>query len=195
MRKVLAGMLFVGLAVCALPAFAVDMDNNGIENDEGYVPGEWNGQQEGGPVVVFPTSADTWQVQSYPYWWHVGDTVFGNYNPSLSGITHADIALKLDQNVLSGTGHCDIDFRINGTTVGSFTLLPSDGTGTVLVALNFAPVNPPFELRYYETNLVDPGAGSVAMNETGLNSITFSGDPTPIEESSWGKVKSLYADN
>jgi hypothetical protein len=192
MRKVLAGLMFVGLAVVAMPAFAADQNNNGIENDEVYVPGVWDGEQEGGPVVVFPTSADTWQVASYPFWWHIGDTVFGNYNPAVSGVTHADIALKIDQNVLSGTGHVDLDFRIAGVTVGSFSILPSDGTNTVNASFDFAAVNPPFELRYFETNLVDPGAGSVVFNETGLNSITFQGGPTPVVESTWGKVKNLY---
>lgn len=193
MRKVLAGLMFVGLVAVAMPAFAADMDNNGIDGDEVYVPGVWNGQQEGGPVVVFPTSADTWQVNSYPYWWHVGDTVFGNYNPAIAGVTHADIALKIDQNVLNGTGHVDLQFRIAGVTVGSFSILPSDGTGTVLESFDFAAVNPPFELRYYETNLVDPGAGSVAFDESGLNSVTFSGGPTPTVESTWGQMKHLYA--
>jgi len=192
MRKVLAGLMFIGLAVVAMPAFAADQNNNGVENDEVYVPGVWNGEQEGGPVVVFPTSADTWQVQAYPFWWHVGDTVFGNYNPAISGVTHADVALKLDSNVLNGTGHIDLDFRIAGVTVGSFTILPSDGTGTVNASFDFAPVDPPFELRYFETNGVDPGAGSVIFDETGLSSVTFSGGPTPTVESTWGKVKSLY---
>ncbi len=173
-------------------ALAEDLDNNGIPGDESYVPGVFTGDPERNETVNFPVSTDTWVVSSYPYWWHVGDTVYGNRNVPLSYVDHVDLAFKISYNVLNGSGHVDLDFRINGVTVGSFSALPSHGTGFIYQSFNFAPVTPPFELRYYETNLVDPGAGSIVIDETGLCTATFSGGTTPLDESTWGQIKSLF---
>ena len=41
-------------------------------------------------------------------------------------------------------------------------------------------------------HLVASGAGSVSLDETGLNSLTFSGGAVPTEETSWSQVKNLY---
>jgi hypothetical protein len=101
-------------------AFAEDTDNNGIAGDETYVPEVFNGNPDRTESVAFPTSLDTWSVSSYPYWWHVGDTVYGVHTVTYSSVCHADVALKIDVNVLnSGGGHVDLDFKINNTTVGS----------------------------------------------------------------------------
>ena len=191
MRKLL---LFVALAVLASAgsALAIDRDNNGIQNDETYSPGVFNGNPNLDETVLFPTSADTWNVTYYPYWWNAGDTVYGNHTVAMGSVSHVDLALKIDYTVLNGGGHVDLDFRINGTTVGSFSITEADGSGTVYHSFDFAPVTPPFELRYYETNTVGGGLGSVSLNESGLSSATFSGGGTPVQESSWGRVKSLY---
>jgi len=185
-------VLAVAFLAYAGNALAVDLDNNGIDGDESYIPVPFNGNPDVDETVMFPTSADTWQVSSYPYWWHVGDTVFGVHNVSLGTVNHADVALKISYNVLSGSGHVDLDFRIDGTTVGSFQCLPSHGTGYVYASFDFVPMTPPFELRYYETNLVDPGLGSISMDESGLCTVTFAGGGTPADASTWGRVKALY---
>jgi len=173
-------------------ALAEDLDNNGIMGDETYVPGVFTGNPERDETVNFPVSTDTWIVTSYPYWWHPGDTVYGNRNVSLGSVDHVDLAFKISYNVLSGSGHVDLDFRINGTTVGSIMALPSHGTGYIYASFDFPPVAPPFELRYYETNLVDPGAGSISIDATGLCTATFSFGGTPVDDSTWGQVKSLF---
>lgn len=182
-----------GLMVLALagPALAVDLDNNGIDGDENHVPGVFEGNPDRDETVLFPTSQDTWQVASYPYWWHQGDTVFGTHSVSLDCVDHVDIALKISYTVLNGGGHVDLDFRIDGTTVGSVSILESHGTGYVYASFDFAPMTPPFELRYYETNTVGGGLGSVSLDETGLCEVTFAG-ATPVEDSTWGQVKAFF---
>ena len=140
-------------------------------------------------TVQFPTSADTWNVQSDPYWWHIGDNVLGNRTLGLSAINHADVTLNIIYSSLSGTGHVDLDLRINGVTVGSMIVLPSHGTGYVVFPLDFAPMaGGAIEIQYYETNLVDPGAGSIQLGE---GTIDFFGS-TPTLGTSWGSVKALY---
>ena len=192
MRKLLLMFLALGLTASAGTAMAVDLDNNGVQNDETYVPGVFNDNPDRDEQVVFPTSADTWQVSSYPYWWHVGDTVYGTHDVSLPTVDHVDVVLKISYSSLNAGGHVDLDLRLNGTTVGSFIITQADGTGYVNHSFDFAPMAPPFELRYYETNLVASGAGSVSLDETGLNSLTFSGGAVPTEETSWSQVKNLY---
>ena len=46
-------------------------------------------------------------------------------------------------NVLNGTGHCDIQLRIDGSSVGTFVILPSDGLGPVLASFDFGAVFAP----------------------------------------------------
>jgi hypothetical protein len=191
MKRLLSVMLFAGALLVPGQLLAADLDNNGIQNDETHVPGEFVGNQEGGALVYFPTSADTWDVTFYPYWWNAGDTVFGVHNPPVGAVTHADVALKISYTVLNSGGHVDLDFRINGTTVGSLVITEAHGTGYVYGSFDFPAVSPPFELRYYETNTVASGAGSVSFDETGLCTVEFSGS-TPVVESTWGKIKELY---
>ncbi|MBD3335130.1 MAG: hypothetical protein GF355_06405 [Candidatus Eisenbacteria bacterium] len=194
MKNLLVFILAFGLVGFLSPAFAADLDNNGIENDESHVPGTFDGgDTDSEETVLFPTSADTWEVAYYPYWWNMGDTVYGDHTIGLSSVTHADVTLKISYNVLNNGGHVDLDFRIDGTTVGSLVLTEGDGTGYVYGSFDFAAVSPPFELRYYETNTVGSGLGSVSLDETGLCSVTFSdGEPTPVEDSTWGQIKKVY---
>ena len=174
-------------------AFAAeDTDNNGVVGDETYVPQVFAGNPDRLETVLFPTSLDTWSVASYPYWWHVGDTVYGTHSTSYGCVCHADVALKIGNSVLNGTGHVDLDFRINGTTVGSFVITAADGTGYVYGSFDFDPVCGPFELRLYETNLVAPGLGSISLDESGLSSVTFSDCSTATENTTWGTIKAVY---
>ncbi len=137
----------------------------------------------------FPSGADTWEISRYPYWWHVGDTVYGDY-VTTETISHVDLYIMLTYNSLNSGGHCDIDFRINGTTVGSFQFTEASGMGPVEESFDFAPIPAgTIELRYYETNLVAPGAGSVTISEaSATNFVTFS--MTALERTTWGAIKS-----
>jgi hypothetical protein len=191
MRKLFMSIIAIGF-LAAVPATAADLDNNGIDADETYIPGEFNGEPIRDETVIFPTSADTWNVLYYPYWWNAGDTVYGVHDVNLDSATHVDLVFKISYTVLNSGGHVDLDFRINGTTVGSFVVTEADGTGYIYESFDFDPIAPPFELRYYETNTVAPGAGSISIDETGLCSATFSGGATPTETTSWGRVKEFY---
>ncbi|MBD3236459.1 MAG: hypothetical protein GF330_07135 [Candidatus Eisenbacteria bacterium] len=176
------------------PALAVDVDNNGIDGDQGMIqPEGYDGETDRDEVVVFPTSQDTWVVNSYPYWWHVGDTVYGVHDVALETVCHADIELYLIYNSLvPDCGYVDLQFQIDGTVVGDFRILPEDGLGPINASFDFEPMSPPFELRYYETNQVVGGCGSISLDESGLNSVTFSDDPSPAAEGTWGEVKALF---
>jgi hypothetical protein len=181
-------LLFVGVATAA----DEDLDNNGILADEPvYTPIPYEGPTDGTAIVYFPTTADTWEVSSYPYWWHEGDTVYGVHDPGLAMVNHVDCVIKISYNVLNNGGHVDLDFRIDGTTVGSMVLTEAHGTGLVMASFDFSPISPPFELRYYETNLVAPGGGSVSLDDTGECFVTFSG-PVPTISETWGGVKLLF---
>jgi hypothetical protein len=186
--------VFAGLAVLSFGvAYAVDLDNNGISGDEiSPDPGTYGGVTDRDEVVVFPSSADTWQLTYYPYWWNIADTVFGTHNVALGAVTHADITLYLTTNSLtSGCGVNHIDFRINGTTVGSFDILPADGLGPIYASFDFPAQTPPFELRFYETNQVIGGCGSVVLDASGRNEVNFGGS-TPAVETTWGNIKGLF---
>jgi hypothetical protein len=86
-------------------------------------PGTFIGTADRDETVVFPSSQDTWSIDYYPYWRHAGDTVYGTHTISMGTVNHADIALHLSTNVLTpGWGFVNLDFRLNGTTVGSSTV-------------------------------------------------------------------------
>jgi hypothetical protein len=193
MRLIFAS-LFAFLFCTLVPALAVDLDNNGVIGDEQPLnSGTFIGSPDRDETVVFPTSQDTWSIYYYPYWWHVGDTVYGTHTVPLTSVNHADITLYLAYNILTpGCGFVNLDFRLNGTTVGNFTVYPEDGLGPVLASFDFPSVTPPFEMRYYETNTVAGGCGSISMDETGLNNVVFSGGPTPAESPTWSAIKALY---
>ncbi|MBM3317262.1 MAG: hypothetical protein FJY75_05370 [Candidatus Eisenbacteria bacterium] len=193
MRHLLAFPLFALL--CIAPAvLAADLDNNGIAGDEAPLPGGvYDGDTDRDETVVFPTSQDTWSVYYYPYWWHVGDTVYGTHTVPLCSVTHADITLYLTYNSLvPGCGFVNLDFRLNGTTVGSFTVTPEHGLGPVLASFDFPAVTPPFEMRFYETNQVAGGCGSISLDESGMNTVAFSGGTTPPESPTWSAIKGLF---
>jgi len=188
--------MVIGLAlvlVCATTAGALpDPNNTGVFNDEPtFERPEFDGLTDFTQVVLFPTAADNWDVEFYPYWWNVGDTVFGVHDPGTGDVTHADVILKISYNVLSGSGHVDLDFQIDGTTVGSVSVTPADGEGYVMASFDFPPMTPPFELRWISTNTVDPGAGSVSLDETGECLVDFGGI-LPVETRTLSEIKHLY---
>lgn len=187
--------LLVLLLGSTVAASAIDINNNGNLSDDEFPidPGTFVGNPDRDEVVYFPTSADTWTIYYYPYWWHVGDTVYGTHSVALGTVNHADLTVYLVTNSLtSGCGFVDIDFRIAGTTVGSFRILPEHGLGPINASFDFADQTPPFELRYYETNQVAGGCGSIVFDESGRNMISFSGGASPADHSTWGSIKALF---
>lgn len=129
-------------------------------------------------TVHFPVVSDTWQVANDPYWYMLGDTVFGQRNTSVTPVNHADVALRLATNVLQTGAYVDLHFRINGISVGTLQVTPDDGVGIVWDSFDFGPMVPPFELRYYETNTVPGGGGSISLNRDPGNTgfVTFTSD-------------------
>jgi hypothetical protein len=173
-------------------AFAADLDNNGISGDESLIPSsDYSPQGDRTEIVEFPTSADTWEVTNYPYWWHEGDTVYGVHDVALGSVDHVDVTLKIDYTVLNSGGHVDLDFMIDGTVIGSLVITEEDGLGYVYGSWDFEPMSPPFELRWYETNTVASGAGSISLNETGECTVDFSG-AVAVESDTWSALKAAY---
>ncbi len=195
MKRFLIAFAVMGLVAPTGVAMAVDADNNGIQGDEGvHEPGSYDGALSvGGDTVIFPSlPADTWDVMFYPYWWNAGDTAYGMHDVDLSPVDHAECHVELTYNSLTaGCGFVDVDFMIDGDVVGSFQFLP--GVMTYDVVFDFDPKVPPFELRYLVTNTVAGGCGSVSLNESGANTVYFTGDSsTPTQNKSWAAIKALY---
>ncbi len=168
-----------------------DRDNNGVLADELLSDqGIFEGESDLDDTIIFPTSSDTWAYTYYPYWWNVGDTVFGDHTITENDVDHAEITIYLTTNSLSSSGHCDIDLRIDGSTVGSFQILPGDGLGPITESFDFSALPAGLhELRYYSTNTVDPSLGSTVWDESGSNSVVFSSVST-LDDSTWGMIKS-----
>lgn len=114
-------------------------------------------------VVQFPKSTDDIGVGDYPYWWQMDDYAQGVRTLSINTVSAVRINLAFDDNTLNTTGHVDLDLSINGTVVGSVSILPGDTE--ITAAFFFAPISTPnYTIRLEETNTVDPGAGSVAIS-------------------------------
>ena len=180
------------LSLCSL-ALAADLDNNGVSGDEPLIPDtDYAVPADRTEIVPFPTAADTWEMTYYPNWWNLGDTVYGDHDVPLDSVDHADVTLKINSTVLSGDGHVDLDFMIDGTVVGSVIITEADGTGYVNASFDFEPITPPFELRWYETNTVESGLGSITLDEAGECTVDFSGGPVAIESATWTVLKATY---
>lgn len=172
---------------------AEDRDNNGIPDDESFsYPAIFEGESNRDDTIIFPTSSDTWILKYYPYWWNVDDTVFGDHTISENDVDHAEITIYLTTNSLIPGGYCDIDFRIDGSTVGSFQILPEDGLGPITESFDFGALSAgSHELCYYSTNTVAPTCGSIIWDVAGSNSVVFSGGSF-LDDSTWGTIKSAY---
>ena len=137
----------------------------------------------------FPTTADTWEITYPPYWWNVGDTVYGTY-VTTGPADHADISFNLVANTLNGGGHCDLDFRIDGTTVGTVSVVEGSGMGPVTASFNFTEIPAgSYELRYYETNQVGSGLGSFSFDDASTTNIVALTGPGALESMTWGAIK------
>jgi hypothetical protein len=109
----------------------------------------------------FPDTTDTYTVVNYPYWWETGDHVEGSRS-LLNSVDHVDYTIVLGSNFLGGGAQVDLALRINGITVGSFSIL--QGEMMKNVSFDFAPISGPiYTVRLEETNTVPPGLGSIQI--------------------------------
>ncbi len=115
---------------------------------------------------------------------------FRTANPFYTYPYHAEITIVLIANTLISGGYCNIDFRIDGTTVGSFQILP--GVNTINESFDFSPLPAgPHELRYYSTNTVPTGCGSIRWTESGHSIVVFS-NVSSLDDSTWGMIKYAF---
>ena len=132
----------------------------------GCIGGVCQGAQE---TVNFPAAGDYFSTS---YMWHAGDYVEGSKTTSLTSVTDADIHLVILDNVLSCDTQ-DVNFIINGTTVGNFSI--SSGQYTIDQNFSFASISGPvFTLRYQTISTVASGCGSASYSSTG-STVTFTG--------------------
>lgn len=144
--------------------------------------------------IDFPLASDTWEVVSDPYWWNIGDTVYGDRDLGTDDITQLDIYLPLDYNSLTASGFVDLDIRVDGNTIASFTIINTDGMLVErTIDLSSSPVTPTgtMEFRYYETNQVAGGQGSIIPADTG-GTVDFTTGGSNIVESSFGQIKAEF---
>jgi hypothetical protein len=144
-------------------------------------------------VATFPLGTDTWQVQSNPYWWHIGDTVYGNRNIGTTQLNSAKVHIPLTYSSLTARGYIDMDLRLGGSTVGSFRMQGPISVGTWVASFNISAYTPSGtpQVRYYETNQVAPGQGSVTIGRTG-GWIDFHTGQVSVSPASFGSIKALY---
>jgi hypothetical protein len=144
-------------------------------------------------VASFPLSSDTWTLRYYPYWWNVGDTVYGPRNLGTNTLNSAVVHIPVTYASLTASGFILMDLRLAGSTVGSFRIQGPISVGTWVASFNISPYTPSGnpEVRYYETNQVASGQGSISIGTTG-GWIDLNTGSLGISPSSFGKVKALY---
>jgi len=143
-------------------------------------------------TVDFPLGNDTWYVSSYPYWYSVGDTVYGDRDLGTLEFYEVTIHLPISYNVLNDGGHVDLDLRLDGITVASFIIYESDGVGMweETFSISYTPSGTE-EVRYYETNEVPSGDGSISISvENGY--LEFEAYPEVVQPASLGYVKAMF---
>jgi len=143
--------------------------------------------------VNFPLGSDTWEVANDPYWWNAGDTVYGDRDLGSAHFTQVVINLPITENSLieAEGGYVALDLRIDGTTVASFEIHEADGDGMWVdtFTIDFTPTGT-MEVRYYETNTVVSGAGSIVIEDT-TGYLEFT-DNDSIQPTSLGLVKAIF---
>ena len=132
-------------------------------------------------TAQFPSPSSSFVASTsehFRYFWSVGrgDCIYQSFTGT--GITAVDRILLdfvVDYNVLRSVP-VNWDVRINGTTVGTWSWAPADGTGPVSLDYSFAPItgNGDYLVGMYVTNEVPGGEGSIGLAETGT--MTLMGD-------------------
>ena len=146
-----------------------------------------------GVTASFPLPSDTWSVSSSPYWWHVGDTVYGTRDLGTTTLNSATVHIPITETYLTASGFINMDLRLGGSTVGTFTIQGPVSVGTWVASFNITPYTPSSstEVRYYETNQVASMQGSIVMGTSG-GWIDFGTGTVGVAPASLGRVKALY---
>jgi hypothetical protein len=126
--------------------------------------------------TLYPTETEGDVVETavgpWSYWWHVGDYANGSRSTSLGSVNRLDFHMVITENVLSGGGHCDLDFYLNGIYLGSFQVL--EGEYEKNLSWTFDPIpGPVYELYMVETNEVESGKGSIRLDSDYPGDVTL----------------------
>lgn len=157
---VLAIGVFSGAQDAASPA--VDENNVPLDAvDQKAVSSEATpGEGPVPDVFIFPATGDTRFNLSGTNFWNLGDYVEGSRTFTVS-TQQMNMVLEIISNSLS----CDTqdhDFKVDGVTIGSFVVNPSDTQ--VLASFSFTQIDPgPHVLRIETTRTVNPGCGSAGF--------------------------------
>lgn len=144
-------------------------------------------------VATFPLSSDTWIIKYNPLWWNIGDTVYGPRNIGTATLNSAVVHIPITRGYLTAAGYINMDLRLGGSTVGSFRIQGPVSPGTWVASFNlsgYTPSGTP-QVRYYETNEVPHGQGSIAIGRT-RGWIDFNTGQVSVSPASFGAIKALY---
>ncbi len=144
-------------------------------------------------VASFPLATDTMTLRYSPYWWNVGDTVYGPRNLGTTQLNSAVVHIPITYSSLTASGFINMDLRLGGSTRGSFRIQGPISPGTWVASFNISAYTPSGtpEVRYYETNQVAGGQGSISIGTRG-GWIDFNTGTLGVAPASLGKVKALY---
>lgn len=123
-------------------------------------------------------------VAATPYHvWTAGDYWAQEFDATgLNCVGSLSLDLFIDDNILDTGAQVDMNVLLNGTAVGSFTLLPGV---TGLQNFTFNPIGPisgpDFYVKMLETNTVPGGFGSVSINPA-QSSITLGSCEAAVPE-------------
>lgn len=147
---------------------------------------------------TFPSDSST-VIGSYPtvdantigYFWSAsrGDSVRETFSTGLGSVTHLGLKLVIADNVLGSGAQVDWDVRVNGNTVGTWTVTQADGTGPVSLDYNFGAISDGggmYEVGLFVTNQVPDGLGSIALGKNVRTSATLDAVPEPASMSILG---------
>jgi hypothetical protein len=100
---------------------------------------------------------------------------------SQASASHAALRLFIDDNTLLNGDTLNLDFWLNGTNVGSFSVLAGQA-GVLDYTFDFPSIaGPNYSVQLLETNTVPPGDGSVSMAANNDSSyLTLTPEPSAL---------------
>lgn len=139
-------------------------------------------------TVVSSTGALS--ATSIGYFWSVarGDMVEETYvGTGLASVVQLDLELEVVENVLSGGSQVDWDVRVNGNSVGSFSV--AEGyLGAISESFAFAAIAGAgtYTVGIHVSNEVAPGFGSIALEKNADSTMTLHAVPEPASMAALG---------
>jgi len=116
------------------------------------------------------------------FWTSVrGDMVEETFaGTGLASVVQLDLDIEVVENLLATGAQVDWDVRVNGTSVGSFTVFDTDGAGVRNESFTFAAIAGAgtYTVGMHVSNIVADGAGSISLAKNGNSSMTLH-DPVP----------------